>query len=242
MSLLLEDVERRWQEKLQDTERDWAAHLRAVEAKARILQTETVAAANKAIADAQREVREALKRENDALEAARAAEARADFEAARAEGERKRCEEIVELERAASKGPMEDMQRKLNSIQVEADRRCELMRDMLDRANAEKARAIQESCKATTEAQFDAEQRLKAAEAASDEAIQAAQALSLAHISGANSHAVRADEEAQQRIEQAQLDAESRVESATRHGLDALNRSRAVANARDALDGRAASV
>eukprot|EP00933_Yihiella_yeosuensis_P023367 TRINITY_DN18195_c0_g1_i1.p1 TRINITY_DN18195_c0_g1~~TRINITY_DN18195_c0_g1_i1.p1 ORF type:complete len:243 (+),score=85.08 TRINITY_DN18195_c0_g1_i1:129-857(+) len=242
MSLLLEDVERRWQTKLELAERDAASQIRAVEAKARMFEMETRAAANKAIADAEWRAREAERRERDALEAQHHAEMRAEAEHKRANETRQCCEDMLAQERQAMQDRLDKMQQQMELAQADEDRRCQEMQDMMREAQAREAQAVEEARNLGQQAQLDAERRAKMAEASADEAIEANRALTLAQFSSYSSMITRAQEEANARVDQAQLHAMERVEIAARFGLDALYRSRVFADAKALAKHRAKSV
>ncbi|CAE8650613.1 unnamed protein product, partial [Polarella glacialis] len=180
MSLLLEDVERRWQTRLDLKAKDHESELRSVLAKCRLFETELTVESQRAIAAAEAVAREASRREQDASAATGLAEQQLEAERRRAEAERRSFEEVLGQEREEKHNFMARMEQEMQRIQEDAITCCRRMQERLDQAHADSARALREASERGKQAQLGAERRAKLAEAHADEAAQANRALSAA--------------------------------------------------------------
>lgn len=226
MSLLVKEVEQRWQHKFELLQHECDGKVRAADARSRVAEAELAAGLQRAEDHTNRALKDNEKRLEQAAERERIAEERAAQAFHKAQLSAKRAEERVQQEREAGQARILELEREVERIGKDADARV-----------AEMSTRLQEALRRAERAELDAEARVKQAQAAAEKeiaeckvrerrAIDSARNSCQAQSTGVTDRALRIQHQCHARAEQAQTHAVERVDLASRRALAAHRRIR----------------
>lgn len=228
MSLLLENVNKQWQDRLLDTHKTAQADLRAIEARVRVQKLDTDFENWRIANRAQTALKEAEDKFLHASHAERAAEERAARALERAHLAERRCAEEIEKERTIAAERFAEIQQQAQHMQEMADKRAaELHREAAE-AQRRAERVERNAAAQILEIQKDAAKRIAQAEERERQAIEAARAMNKAQCALIAESASNRSKEAAMQIQQLQAQTGERVSLATRRAMTASRRLRGM--------------